>query len=208
VTLQVWKLRGERAARVTFRCPWCDVTGISEAHGNYRGAGAFWLLAACVDPSCARAVMIRVPSSAPSWYDLDAGADGMLLNRRCMHPRSRPSYDVEGVPTAIARDMVEALRCNASGLFVAAALMALRALDGALVRVGADGPDVLRALRSVPPTVLDVALQELAGSVSLLTADRATLSPAETEVARLIVFAEEVLHNLFVAPARLTTRVS
>ena len=208
MTLQVWKQRGEHTARITFRCPWCDVTGVSQSHGHYAGAGAYWLLASCVEPSCARAVMIRVVSSSPTWDELDVGGDGLLLNRRSIHPHARPDYDVEGVPPAIAADMVEAFRCHAAGLWVSASLMALRAMDRAIAHAGGRGVNLLAAIRSVSVTALDIALQELASTVSLLSADRTTAAPRDSEVARLLVFAEEVLHNLFVTPARLTIPAS
>src|SRR5688500_10924590 len=107
MSAQLWKRVGDEA-RVTFRCPWCDVVGVSVVHGRYgqRGAsglragcphgptarggseqrGALWLLAGCPNVPRARGVLIRVPTAEP-WTRLDTGDDGMLLAPACVLPR-------------------------------------------------------------------------------------------------------------------------
>jgi hypothetical protein len=84
VTAQLWK-RSEEEARITFRCPWCDVVGVSRVYGVYEQRRAIWVLAACPNVPCARGVMIRVPTRS-SWALLDTGADGLLLASTCVLP--------------------------------------------------------------------------------------------------------------------------
>jgi hypothetical protein len=85
MSAQLWKRVGDEA-RVTFRCPWCDVVGVSVVHGRYEQRGAIWLLAGCPNVPCARGVLIRVPTAEP-WTRLDTGDDGMLLAPACVLPR-------------------------------------------------------------------------------------------------------------------------
>jgi len=89
LTAQLWKARGETGARLTFRCPWCDVVGTAPACGRHETRGAVWLLAGCPEPSCGRGVLIEVPSAEP-WGEIDTGERGLLLARSCVHPRQGP----------------------------------------------------------------------------------------------------------------------
>ena len=84
VTAQLWK-HGDAEPRVTFRCPWCDVVGVSRVHGRYEQRRAIWLLAACADPPCGRGVLVRVPTKT-AWAELDTGEDGLLLATTCVMP--------------------------------------------------------------------------------------------------------------------------
>ena len=84
VTAQLWKREGEDA-RVTFRCPWCDVVGVSRVYGRHEQRKRIWLLAGCPNIPCGRGVLIEVPSRA-AWSQLDTGDDGLLLSPRCVHP--------------------------------------------------------------------------------------------------------------------------
>jgi hypothetical protein len=82
MTAQLWK-RDPAEPRVTFRCPLCDVVGVS----SHEDRADVWLLAGCPHYACRRGVLIRVPSVAP-WDSLDTGDDGMLLAATCVLPRS------------------------------------------------------------------------------------------------------------------------
>ncbi|MGE5180980.1 MAG: hypothetical protein ACM31C_02915 [Acidobacteriota bacterium] len=84
MTAQLWK-RGDEEPRVTFRCPWCDVVGVSGVYGHYEQRKAIWLLVACPDVPCGRGVLVRVPTRS-GWAMLDTGADGLLLDDRCVMP--------------------------------------------------------------------------------------------------------------------------
>jgi hypothetical protein len=85
VTAQLWK-RGGEEARVTFRCPWCEVVGVSPVYGRYEQRSAIWLLAGCPNVPCGRGVLIKVPSPS-AWAQLDTGDDGLLLAPSCVFPR-------------------------------------------------------------------------------------------------------------------------
>jgi hypothetical protein len=85
VTAQLWK-RGSEEARVTFRCPWCAVVGVSPVYGRYEQRKAIWLLAGCPNIPCGRGVLIKVPSRS-AWTQLDTGDDGLLLAPSCVFPR-------------------------------------------------------------------------------------------------------------------------
>ena len=85
MTAQLWKREGEDP-RITFRCPWCGVVGVSQIYGRHESRKAIWLLAGCPNIPCGRGVLIKVPSKSP-WAKLDTGDDGMLLDARCVLPR-------------------------------------------------------------------------------------------------------------------------
>ena len=85
VSAQLWKRAGEEP-RVTFRCPWCEVVGVSPVYGRYEHRTTIWLLAGCPNVPCARGVLIKVPAAA-AWSQLDTGDDGMLLSPSCVYPR-------------------------------------------------------------------------------------------------------------------------
>jgi hypothetical protein len=86
MTAQLWKRGPSSDARVTFRCPWCDVVGVSTIHGLHESRADVWLLAGCPHFACRRGVLIRVPSGTP-WDHLDTGDDGLLLAASCVLPR-------------------------------------------------------------------------------------------------------------------------
>jgi hypothetical protein len=85
VTAQLWKRDGEEP-RLTFRCPWCDVVGVSPVYGRHEQRTTIWLLAGCPNVPCGRGVLIKVPSVA-AWSQLDTGDDGLLLAPTCVFPR-------------------------------------------------------------------------------------------------------------------------
>jgi hypothetical protein len=85
MTAQVWK-RGSHEPSVTFRCPWCDVIGVSPIHGHTNDRRDVWLLVSCPYFACLRGVLIRVPHASP-WSDLETTEDGILLSSDCILPR-------------------------------------------------------------------------------------------------------------------------
>jgi hypothetical protein len=87
VTAALYKREGEDP-RVTFRCPWCAVVGVSPIHGRHESKKTIWLLAGCPNIPCGRGVLIRVPTRA-SWSQLDTGEDGLLLASTCVLPHDR-----------------------------------------------------------------------------------------------------------------------
>jgi hypothetical protein len=84
VSAQLWKRDGEEP-RLTFRCPWCEVVGVSPVLGRHEQRSTIWLLAGCPNVPCGRGVLIRVPS-ASAWSQLDTGDEGMLLAPSCVYP--------------------------------------------------------------------------------------------------------------------------
>ena len=87
VTAALYKRDGEEP-RVTFRCPWCAVVGVSPIHGRVESKKTIWLLAGCPNIPCGRGVLIRVPSRT-TWTELDTGEDGLLLATSCVIPQER-----------------------------------------------------------------------------------------------------------------------
>src|SRR3954469_11136042 len=85
MSAQLWKREGQEP-RLTFRCPWCDVVGVSPVFGRYEHKKTIWLLAGCPNVPCGRGVLVSVPSAEP-WSRLDTGDDGMLLSAACVLPR-------------------------------------------------------------------------------------------------------------------------
>lgn len=153
---------------------------------------------------CDRGVLISVAREGRDWADMETGDDGVFLDRRSLHPSSAPDYDADGVPPDIATAMAEALRCRASGLNLAATLAARHALGRAVAAFGGRGRTALDAIESLSADALDTALRRHAAQVALLSgSDAAIATPAGADVDRLLVYAEEVLHNLYVVPARL-----
>ena len=88
MTAQLWKLRGDVHARLTFRCPWCDVVGTTPVLATHSTRDGHYLFAACPEPLCSRGVMVRVSrgAGAGEWDDVDTGERGLLLSRRCVYP--------------------------------------------------------------------------------------------------------------------------
>jgi hypothetical protein len=84
MTAQLWKRSGEEP-RVTFRCPWCDVVGVSPVLGRHEGRKTIWLLAGCPNIPCTRGVLIRVPTRA-RWSQLETDEDGLLIGPSCIFP--------------------------------------------------------------------------------------------------------------------------
>ena len=84
VSAQLWKRDGEEP-RLTFRCPWCAVVGVSPVLGRHEQRSTIWLLAGCPNIPCGRGVMIKVPSVS-AWSQLDTGDDGLLLAPNCVYP--------------------------------------------------------------------------------------------------------------------------
>ena len=90
MTAQLWKRAGEEP-RVTFRCPWCDVVGVSQIYGRHEQRRVHWLLAGCPNIPCGRGVMIRVSARAP-WAQLDTGDDGLMLAASCVFPNDLAAH--------------------------------------------------------------------------------------------------------------------
>lgn len=88
MTAQLWKTAGQTDARVTFRCPWCDVVGTALVLATHQAHDAYWMFAGCPEPSCQSGVMIRLPRQKRGgmWRELDTGPRGLLLDRRCVLP--------------------------------------------------------------------------------------------------------------------------
>lgn len=85
MSAQLWKRDGEEG-RLTFRCPWCEVVGVSPVLGHHEQRATIWLLAGCPNVPCGRGVLIKVPSTT-AWSRLDTGDDGLLLAPSCVFPR-------------------------------------------------------------------------------------------------------------------------
>ena len=85
MTAQLWKREGEEP-RVTFRCPWCDVVGVSVIHGRHEQRKMIWLLLGCPNIPCGRGVMVKVPTRH-SWSSLETDDDGLLIAPSCVYPQ-------------------------------------------------------------------------------------------------------------------------
>lgn len=107
MTAQLWKRSGEPTARVTFRCPWCDVVGTAMTCGCHQAPAAAWLLIGCPEPTCQRGVMISVSTAAAgTWIELDTGDTGILLDRSRVYPlrfASAPLPPREEIDRLLAR---------------------------------------------------------------------------------------------------------
>jgi hypothetical protein len=88
MTAHLYK-RGAADARLTFRCPWCDIVCASAVLGVHEHRADAWLLVACAHFACGRGVLIRVPNATP-WPSLQTSDDGLLLASSCVMP-SRPA---------------------------------------------------------------------------------------------------------------------
>ncbi len=204
VTVQLWKSGGSADARVTFSCPWCEVTGTASVAGCHAAVRDFWLLAGCPAPECGRALLLRVPRRGP-WLDLDGGAGGLLLDRSCVLPAHLPTFAAIGVPRTIAVELEEAHQCRAGGQFLAAALVA-RHLLATLARArGIRDRKLERAVRALVSNASQ-PLRDHLPHLRLLAGDTLVAAPAAGDIDRLLVFVEELLHALFSTAARLGSR--
>jgi hypothetical protein len=202
VTVQLWKHAGSTDARVTFNCPWCEVTGTASIAGRHAASRDFWLLAGCPEPTCGRALLLRVPRRGP-WLEFEGGAGGMLLDRSCVLPPHLPTFDAVGVPRSVAVELEEAYRCRANGQFLAAALVA-RHLLATLARArGIRDRKLERAVRALASGA-NQPLRDHLARLPLLTADTLAGAPPARDTDRLLVFVEELLHALFSTGARLS----
>ena len=201
VTVQLWKLGGDSDARVTFSCPWCEVTGTTIVAGYHASPREFWLLAGCPEPGCGRALLVRVPRRG-SWLDLDGSEGGLLLDRSCVLPPHLPTYDAVGIPRSIAAELEEAQRCRANGQLLAAALVA-RNLLATLARArGIRARKLARAAELLVAPATEALRQHLP-ELQLLASEALVGAPPAGEVDRLLIFVEELLHALFSTSARL-----
>jgi len=120
------------------------------------------------------------------------------------YPPATIDFNSEGIPANVVRSFDEALRCHATGCFMASALMVRRTLEEVCLDKGATGKDLksritdLRSKIIVPNELFD-AMDELrllgnnAAHIEAQSYDK--VSTEEVEVA--IEFAKEMLKALY-----------
>lgn len=120
-------------------------------------------------------------------------------------PSLRSDYAPEGVPPSIARDFREALDSRASGFLYGASLVGRRVLQAALREKVGEHRTLKLEIDAVPLDVLPKVQKDAADQIRLIGNDAAHADEVTAEdVDDLIAFTREVLHTLYVMPARVT----
>jgi hypothetical protein len=116
-------------------------------------------------------------------------------------PPAIPTYSGAGVPEQIVRDFTEALRCEASDFLLGAALVGRRVLQAAVRDKGGTGNDLKTEINSLDPNLLPDLYKKQAHEIRFVGNDAAHADDVSAdEVADLIQFTTQVLHQLYVMP--------
>ena len=207
--MQIRVMSDEERALVQYACPSCGVATLSGIRADLGGEHGLWLLVVCSQPECLRPTLFEIDGRRTDAYALGAVIalvrSGDMKIHAWPHPAQRLSYQPDGVPTDLAMEFQEALTCFGHKLFLGAALTGRRVLEQAVKNRGGTGGSLKARIDSLPTTVLADQLKahahevRLIGNIAAHDGDR--MEPDEVE--DLLTFAQEVLHHLYVMPAKL-----
>jgi Domain of unknown function (DUF4145) len=207
---------------VTFECPWGCETAPTAVMAVMDGGNPGWGMAQC--GFCKNWVLIKVSM-------VHVGVQMALLRVQAgqpdypheveVFPAAQPIYDEDAVPEDIRADFEEALSCQAAGFHIGGALVGRRVLQAAVrertpddVRQKQDEKlikrnkaflDLREEIRDLPDAVLSPMLKDAAEQVRLIGNDAAHADLVNPElVEHLLQFVGEILHYLYVMPAKLS----
>jgi hypothetical protein len=184
---QVRFIKSGTKRQLSYTCPWCDSAGIAD-HYAYRSTDAYdYTVLECPEPTCRQFTLIRAAKGALTH---DSGTIAVDT-----YPADLPQCRLEGLPNEICDEFTEALRCQAHGFLLGAALVGRRVLQKAVRDRGGTGRNLQAEIDSLPDAVLSSQLKAHAHEV---TADDAR---------DLIDFTELVLQHLYTMPHRLNERI-
>ena len=188
-------------ARIT--CPWCHVLTSGPAHvlqnmfevipaEEYENVFAY----KCANTGCGRVSMLRFVLERNSLF---ANFDYEVAT----FPSPRSAYAPDGVPSQIAKDFREAQDSRASGFLYGAAVVGRRVLQAAVRSFVGERRDLKTEIDALVSDQLPKHQREAAHEVRFIGNDAAHADEVnEAEVDDLLTFTEEVLHQLYVVPAR------
>jgi len=157
-----------------------------------------WHLAHCKNAECGRCTLVLVDGDERGFAQFDA----MAKHAISLFPAPAPTYAQPAVPKEIATEFTEALRCQAAGFFIGAALVGRRVLQSAIRERSGTGRNLQEEIDSLPK--LSEAYKAHAHQVRLIGNDAAHAGTiTEEDVVDLIDFTDLILAELYVNPARL-----
>jgi hypothetical protein len=177
-----------------------------------------WAYAQC--GTCRKWVLLRHTWNLNTQVMLIHGQAGQPIPHvQDVFPTFLPSYQEAAVPDAIRVDLEEALRCDAAGFYIGAALVGRRALQTAIRNVtpadvknlrderlannGRKFPNLWEEINDLPDSVLGKTHRDAAHGVRLIGNDAAHSDPVSADdAAELLDFTSEVLRQLYVFPAQ------
>jgi hypothetical protein len=201
------KVRLSANHMISYGCPWCGQTSSTkirhQSHAVDAPAGAItFLWVDCSAATCGRPTMLQmlavfVASPPPVPVPIIAS-----------HPPAQPQVDELGLPGKVLADYTEALRCEASGLLLGAAIVGRRVLQWAVLERGGAGKNLMDQINSLP--MLSTEIKAHAHEVRHIGNDAAhpdpkvTDEPTTPEATRdLLEFTDIILDHLYRFPARL-----
>jgi hypothetical protein len=125
-------------------------------------------------------------------------------------PAARAVYAGNGVPEPVAKDLTEALGCEAAGFYVGAAVVGRRALQAAVrdrlatLEITPTNDKLFTEIDALPDEELPKRWKQAAHEVRHLGNDGAHAEPVSAaEAADVLTFTKGVLEQLYVLPAQL-----
>ncbi len=197
MTFILTKAAQAAAGKLSYMCPWCLVpTSSGTKMAVDRGHESFHTVE-CGHAACAKPSLVRVRHQHTAWVFVQTG-DGSQVEG---YPPALPSYVKDGVPSNIARDFTEALRCQASGFPLAASLVGRRVLQAAVQNRGGRGNNLKEEIESLDPNLLPDLYKKQAHEVRFVgNAAAHAEDVSKDEVEDLIGFTRQVLQHLYVMP--------
>jgi hypothetical protein len=202
-TVTIAQSHGRSSTTANAVCPWCESRAagpaIQVAYGMHNGKGQTTYSAKCVNPGCGCGMLLL--------YEGQMQANTPM--EMTVIPPARSTYAPPGVPTAMAKDFREATDSRAAGFLFGASLVGRRVLQAAVRSVVGEKVNLRAEIDAVPADILHKTLKEAAHQVRFTGNDAAHVDDVTPdEVDDLLTFVEEVLHGIFVAPARVTARAA
>lgn len=188
---------------VRYRCPWCgDSTNLPTAHAVALQKSKAAMIVVCQTRGCHNPSLVVVEFTYAQSLRTHERLE--VIEVKSIQPSRRVNYAPAGVPPEIAEDFQEALRCRAAGFLYGAAVVGRRALEAALRGHGAKAYMLADQINEMSDETLPKNLKLAAHHVRLIGNDAAHGAHARTvtelELASLVGFVTDVLHQLYVLP--------
>ncbi|MDB4959069.1 MAG: hypothetical protein JWO36_6638 [Myxococcales bacterium] len=194
--------RASTTARII--CPWCGIRTHASAqfYASTRKGDATHssFVVGCGDCECISLVVAE--------HHASGGIPPKGDNPAFVYPVARSDYAPSGVPESMARDFREAFECRSAGYLLGAALVGRRVLQAAVRSVVTERSTLYAEIQAVAPdrftpTLRDAAHQvRLVGNEAAHPDEIAFVDVTVENVDELLGYTGEVLHALFVMPAR------
>ena len=174
-------------AKLSFACPFCNVystfTQIVSAYGH----------SICTCDKCRNLVLFIF------------GKGGEVED---YYPKRIPQTD-ESIPTEVADDYIESIKCLDVGAFKASVVMSRRAIQSSALKLGIkkgklrDQVDELHAKKLIPNSVKEWAHEiRLTGNIGAHPDEDLLQDVTKEDAEELVRFVEEYMNYVYVMPAR------